>query len=178
MPQGGIDEGEDPEAAARRELEEETGVTRARFIGRSRRWYSYDLPAELLGIAWQGRYRGQTQLWFAARFEGEESEIDLEPKPGHEREFDAWQWVPLTGVCRASSCPSSARSMKSVIEEFERARARDLDGASAAAMRRRVSGLPPAPRDAPEQQHACRQQQKIADQRRHQRQTRELAEQA
>ena len=118
MPQGGMDEGEDPEAAARRELEEETGVTRARFIGRSRQWYSYDLPPNLLGSAWQGRYRGQTQLWFAARFEGEDSEIDLNPKPGHEREFDAWRWVPIAGF-PASWCPSSGPFMKASFRRFE-----------------------------------------------------------
>jgi len=118
MPQGGMDEGEDPEAAARRELEEETGVRRARFVGRSRRWYSYDLPAELIGVAWQGRYRGQTQLWFAARFEGEESEIDLAPKPGHEREFDAWQWAPLTRVA-GLVVPFKRPVYERVIEEFE-----------------------------------------------------------
>ncbi len=93
MPQGGLDEGEDPEAAARRELEEETGIRRALFVGRAEHWYNYDLPSELLGIAWEGRYRGQTQLWFAARFEGNDSEIDLEARPGHEPEFDAWRWV-------------------------------------------------------------------------------------
>jgi len=98
MPQGGLDEGEEPDAAARRELEEETGVTRARFIARTRQWYAYDLPDHLIGKAWQGRYRGQTQLWFAARFEGEDSEIDLAPKPGHEREFDAWRWVALEAL--------------------------------------------------------------------------------
>ena len=90
MPQGGLGEGENPEAAALRELEEETGVRNASILGRTRRWYDYDLPQGLIGTAWHGRYRGQTQLWFAARFEGEDSEIDLEPKPGHEREFD-WQ---------------------------------------------------------------------------------------
>lgn len=93
MPQGGLDKGEDPEAAARRELEEETGVRHVRFIGRARQWLNYDLPEELIGIAWHGRYRGQTQLWFAASFEGDESEIDLSPKPGHEPEFDAWRWA-------------------------------------------------------------------------------------
>ncbi|MGC2410046.1 MAG: RNA pyrophosphohydrolase [Methyloceanibacter sp.] len=119
MPQGGMDDGEDPETAARRELEEETGVRRARFIGRSRQWYAYDLPGELLGIAWQGRYRGQTQLWFAARFEGEESEIDLAPKAGHEREFDAWRWVPLTLVATLV-VPFKRQVYEGVIQEFER----------------------------------------------------------
>ncbi|HEY8277577.1 MAG TPA: RNA pyrophosphohydrolase [Methyloceanibacter sp.] len=95
MPQGGIDPGEDAEKAALRELYEETGIRTARIIGRARDWLNYDLPGELKGVAWGGRYRGQTQLWFAARFEGEESEIELEPKPGHEREFDAWRWVEL-----------------------------------------------------------------------------------
>ena len=93
MPQGGLEEGEDPERAARRELKEETGVTRAHFLRPATRWYDYDLPSELLGIAWEGRYRGQTQLWFAARFEGEDAEIDLAARTGHEPEFDAWRWV-------------------------------------------------------------------------------------
>jgi putative (di)nucleoside polyphosphate hydrolase len=93
MPQGGLDADEDPEAAARRELEEETGVRSARFIARTRDWHIYDLPSELVGIAWEGRYRGQKQLWFAARFEGEESEIDIGPREGHDQEFDAWRWV-------------------------------------------------------------------------------------
>ena len=79
MPQGGLDEGEEPEAAARRELAEETGVRSARFVARTRDWLTYDLPSDLVGVAWQGRYRGQKQMWFAARFEGEESEIDLRP---------------------------------------------------------------------------------------------------
>ena len=95
MPQGGLDAGEEPEAAARRELAEETGVRSARFIARTREWLTYDLPDDLVGIAWEGRYRGQKQMWFAARFEGAESEIDIGPRDGHEQEFDAWRWVPL-----------------------------------------------------------------------------------
>ena len=62
---------------------------------RTRDWLTYDLPSELMGIAWRGRYRGQKQMWFAARFEGEESEIDIGPREGHEQEFDAWRWVTL-----------------------------------------------------------------------------------
>jgi putative (di)nucleoside polyphosphate hydrolase len=95
MPQGGLDQGEDPEHAARRELKEETGVSSARILGRTRDWLTYDLPAELVGVAWEGRYRGQQQLWFAASFEGEESEIDLGPRAGHEQEFDAWRWAEI-----------------------------------------------------------------------------------
>ncbi|ODA68142.1 RNA pyrophosphohydrolase [Methyloligella halotolerans] len=95
MPQGGIDPGEAPDVAARRELYEETGVQSAELIGESRDWYHYDLPAELVGIAWKGRYCGQRQKWFVARFDGEESEIDLDGRPDHDAEFDAWQWVAL-----------------------------------------------------------------------------------
>jgi putative (di)nucleoside polyphosphate hydrolase len=95
MPQGGMDEGEAPEQAARRELREETGVRSATFIGQTKDWLFYDLPPELVGVAWKGRYRGQRQMWFAARFEGAESEIDLGPHPGHKAEFDAWAWAPL-----------------------------------------------------------------------------------
>jgi putative (di)nucleoside polyphosphate hydrolase len=95
MPQGGLDEGEETEAAALRELFEETGVTSARIVGRTRDWLTYDLPDELVGVAWEGRYRGQKQMWFAARFEGPDSEIDLGPREGHEQEFDAWRWASL-----------------------------------------------------------------------------------
>ncbi|MGH6865231.1 MAG: RNA pyrophosphohydrolase [Methyloceanibacter sp.] len=95
MPQGGMNEGESPEAAARRELREETGVESARFLARTADWLIYDLPAALVGIAWEGRYRGQKQMWFAARFEGMDREIDISPRPGHDAEFDAWRWVPM-----------------------------------------------------------------------------------
>jgi putative (di)nucleoside polyphosphate hydrolase len=98
MPQGGMDAGEEPKQAARRELAEETSVSSAHFIARTRDWHHYDLPAHLIGVAWEGRYRGQKQLWFAARFLGHDSEIDLAPQPGHAREFDAWQWAPLEAL--------------------------------------------------------------------------------
>ncbi len=93
LPQGGIDEGEDPAAAVLRELEEEIGTRNARLLAEHDAWLSYDLPAELIGVAWGGRYRGQRQRWFALRFEGEDSEIALDRDP--HPEFDAWRWVPL-----------------------------------------------------------------------------------
>ena len=100
MPQGGIDAGEDARAAALRELEEETRVTSASFLAEAPDWYHYDLPAHLIGKSWGGRYRGQKQRWFAFRFEGEESEISLDPPPGLglEKEFDAWRWAPMDEV--------------------------------------------------------------------------------
>ena len=96
MPQGGLDKGEDPYPAALRELYEETSVKSASLIREAPGWFSYDLPPELVGISWKGRYRGQAQKWFALRFEGEESEIDvLNPGDGHKPEFSRWRWEKL-----------------------------------------------------------------------------------
>ena len=97
MPQGGIDKGEDPAKAALRELYEETGIRSAEIIAEAPEWYNYDLPKHLIGKAWKGKYRGQTQKWFALRFTGKESEIDLKPS-GHKQEFDAWRWAPMDEV--------------------------------------------------------------------------------
>ena len=96
MPQGGIDKGEDPLPAARRELYEETGMRTVSLLAETPGWINYDLPAHLVGIALKGRFRGQTQKWFAFRFEGSENEIAIDPPPGgHEAEFDAWDWKPM-----------------------------------------------------------------------------------
>jgi putative (di)nucleoside polyphosphate hydrolase len=97
MPQGGVDEGETPLEAARRELFEETNVSSASLLAEAPDWLSYDLPPEALSGRWKGRYRGQTQKWFAFRFEGADSEIDID-RPGggaFKPEFDAWRWAPL-----------------------------------------------------------------------------------
>ena len=96
LPQGGIDEGEDPRGAILRELAEEIGTTRAEVIGEHDAWLTYDLPPELIGVALHGRYRGQRQRWFALRFTGEDTDIrlDLDTHP----EFDAWRWVELAAL--------------------------------------------------------------------------------
>ena len=92
MPQGGLDEGEDPQMGALRELEEETGITREKveIIARSRRELTYELPEDLRRHVWKGRWRGQRQWWFLARFLGDEGDIDLQTA---EPEFRAFQWV-------------------------------------------------------------------------------------
>lgn len=93
MPQGGIDPGEDEQTAALRELEEETGIkpSKVEVIARSATPHRYDLPPELLGKVWKGRYRGQEQHWFLGRFLGEEADINLE---AHDPpEFNAYRWL-------------------------------------------------------------------------------------
>ena len=82
--------------AALRELAEETGVTSVSRIAEAPHWLTYDLPPDVAKAAWKGKYRGQTQKWFAFRFEGKDSEINiLAPAGGHKPEFDAWKWVPM-----------------------------------------------------------------------------------
>ncbi|RJF88652.1 RNA pyrophosphohydrolase [Oleomonas cavernae] len=90
MPQGGIDPGESPEVAALRELKEEVGTDKAEIIAQSRDWLTYDLPADLIGKLWKGRYRGQRQKWLAMRFLGDDRDIDIAT---HEPEFMAWRWI-------------------------------------------------------------------------------------
>lgn len=90
MPQGGIDEGEDPLKAAFRELEEEIGTASAEPLAESQEWITYDLPADLIPKLWSGRYRGQKQKWFAMRYTGSDEEINLETE---EPEFSEWRWV-------------------------------------------------------------------------------------
>jgi putative (di)nucleoside polyphosphate hydrolase len=93
LPQGGLDEGEDPAEAVLRELAEEIGTRSVAILAEHPEWLSYDLPPEAAKASWGGRYRGQTQKWFALRFLGADAEIrlDAEQPP----EFDAWRWAAL-----------------------------------------------------------------------------------
>jgi putative (di)nucleoside polyphosphate hydrolase len=97
MPQGGINRREEPRDAVFRELFEETNIRSAEIIAEAPRWYAYDLPAFMLKRSWKSKYVGQTQKWFALRFLGDESEIDvLNPAGGeHRPEFDEWRWEYL-----------------------------------------------------------------------------------
>ncbi len=95
MPQGGIDDGEEPRTAALRELEEETGVPsqHVTLLAESRGWLSYDLPDNLVPIIWKGQYRGQKQRWFALRLNGPDTLINI---TAHAHpEFSEWKWIPM-----------------------------------------------------------------------------------
>ena len=95
MPQGGVDEGEDYLTAAYRELEEETSIKNVKLIQELDGLISYELPKNLLGIIWKGRYRGQKQKWFVVRFLGLDSEININTK---NPEFSAWKWIDLENI--------------------------------------------------------------------------------
>ena len=90
MPQGGIDEGEEPLDAALRELREETGVTQVSLVAQLDEWLPYDLPDALIPKLWGGKYRGQTQRWFAFRLKADDAHINIATD---EPEFKAWQWI-------------------------------------------------------------------------------------
>jgi putative (di)nucleoside polyphosphate hydrolase len=92
MPQGGVDKGEDTYKAALRELVEETGIRSVEKLAEVPEWLAYDIPRDIVGQAWKGKYKGQTQKWYALRFTGDDSEIDIAHPAGHKPEFSAWRW--------------------------------------------------------------------------------------
>jgi putative (di)nucleoside polyphosphate hydrolase len=120
FPQGGVDEGEDLETAARRELFEETGIRSVSLIGRTKDWVHYDFPPEVLSQNKIGRnFKGQKQIWFAFNFVGHDQEIDL---CAHgEQEFSNWQWCSLEDVVKyvvwfkRDSYESAINEIKSLI---------------------------------------------------------------
>ena len=114
MPQGGIDEGEEPRQAALRELREEIGTNQAEIVAESRGWLSYDIPPGIAATIWGGRYRGQRQKWFCARFTGRDGDIDLET---HHPEFAAWKWLAADEMVRLI-VPFKRQLYRDVIAEF------------------------------------------------------------
>jgi putative (di)nucleoside polyphosphate hydrolase len=118
MPQGGIDEGEDPLPAAFRELEEETGVPAhlAEVIAETPDWHHYDLPDDMVGTIWKGRYAGQRQKWFAMRFLGTDSDVAIDqPHP----EFKAWRWTGIETLVELA-VPFKRALYEDVIAELSR----------------------------------------------------------
>lgn len=120
LPQGGIDSGEDPWPAALRELQEETNITSVQRLGEIADWLTYDIPPEIAGHAWSGKYRGQIQKWFALRFTGDEREIDIaHPAGGHKPEFLEWRWEPMHNL-PGLVVPFKRKVYERVVAEFQR----------------------------------------------------------
>ena len=119
MPQGGIDEGEEPSAAALRELYEETGVKSAEIVAELEEWLEYDIPNPPAYMRVKG-WRGQAQRWFLLRLkDGGESEIDISGLGGEKREFRSWKWLPLDKCADAAWSPKRAVYTR-VCDEFQR----------------------------------------------------------
>jgi putative (di)nucleoside polyphosphate hydrolase len=119
MPQGGIDEGEDPYKAALRELYEETNIRSVERLGEIADWLTYDIPRDIVGEAWGGKYRGQKQKWYALRFTGDDGEIDIATPAGgaHEPEFIDWQWVEMR-LLVGLVVPFKQQTYARVVQEF------------------------------------------------------------
>jgi putative (di)nucleoside polyphosphate hydrolase len=119
MPQGGIDDDEDPYEAALRELYEETSIRSIRKLGEVGDWLKYDIPRDIVGQAWKGKYRGQKQKWYALRFTGDESEIDIATPGGgeHKPEFVEWRWERLENTPELI-VPFKRRVYEDVVKNF------------------------------------------------------------
>ncbi len=116
MPQGGIDEGEDPAKAVWRELKEEVGTDKAKILAESKDWHFYDLPPDLIKKYWQGRYIGQRQKWFVMQFTGVDADINIH---AHEKpEFNAWKWIAADQLLDLI-VPFKRDVYKAVLKEFE-----------------------------------------------------------
>jgi putative (di)nucleoside polyphosphate hydrolase len=116
MPQGGIDKKEDVENAARRELQEETGISSIEIIKKSEKEFFYDLPGDLLGKIWGGKYKGQKQTWFLAKFLGKNNEININQKKA---EFYDWRWAKPIELPKLI-VPFKKKLYQEILKEFER----------------------------------------------------------
>ena len=116
MPQGGVDEDEDPQRAALRELWEETGVmpSLVKVEAETKDWISYDLPPEIAGRIWGGKFRGQSQKWFLLRFQGSDSDINIATQ---HPEFSEWRWLPPEELVDAI-VPFKREVYQQVLKEF------------------------------------------------------------
>ena len=121
MPQGGIDEGEDPYKAALRELYEETSIRSVETLGEIADWLTYDIPRDIVGAAWHGKYRGQKQKWYALRFTGADSEINILTPGGddHEAEFIDWRWEKMAKLPELV-VPFKRPTYERIVREFSR----------------------------------------------------------
>ena len=115
MPQGGIDLGETPSAAALREMQEEIGSNQGHIIAESKCWYSYRVPNFLIPKLWGGKYCGQRQKWFLIKFTGEDSDINIDTE---HPEFDQWKWVDFKELL-FDIIPFKLKLYKQVVDEFK-----------------------------------------------------------